>query len=307
MEYIYPILIFIAMGILFGVLLVIVSKVFAVKVDERAAEITEKLPGANCGACGYAGCADYADAIVNKGAPMNACVPGGAGAASAIGEIMGVSVTAAERVVPVLHCNGTCDATARKFRFDGVQTCTAAKRFYGGTGVCTYGCLGMGDCVSVCENDVISIQNGIATFCTEKCVGCNKCAKVCPNGLIELRPEKKKVDVRCSSRNMGKVAMQSCKNSCIGCKKCEKVCKFDAIIVENAYPVIDYDKCKSCGLCAKECPRGCIENLRKPKVVAPKPEAKPAAKPAAKPVEAPAKPVEQPAEKPAAPAEKPAE
>lgn len=144
MEYIYPILIFIAMGILFGVLLVIVSKVFAVKVDERAAEITEKLPGANCGACGYAGCADYADAIVNKGAPMNACVPGGAGAASAIGEIMGVSVTAAERVVPVLHCNGTCDATARKFRFDGVQTCTAAKRFYGGTGVCTYGCLGMG-------------------------------------------------------------------------------------------------------------------------------------------------------------------
>ena len=62
MEYIYPILIFIAMGILFGVLLVIVSKVFAVKVDERAAEITEKLPGANCGACGYAGCADYADA-----------------------------------------------------------------------------------------------------------------------------------------------------------------------------------------------------------------------------------------------------
>ena len=207
----------------------------------------------------------------------------------------------------MLHCNGTCDATARKFRFDGVQTCAAAKRFYGGTGVCTYGCLGMGDCVSVCENDVISIQNGIATFCTEKCVGCNKCAKVCPNGLIELRPEKKKVDVRCSSRNMGKVAMQSCKNSCIGCKKCEKVCKFDAIIVENAYPVIDYDKCKSCGLCAKECPRGCIENLRKPRVVAPKPEAKPVAKPAAKPAEAPAKPVEQPAEKPAAPAEKPAE
>ena len=122
------------------------------------------------------------------------------------------------------------------------------------------------------KNDVISIKDGIATFCTEKCVACNKCAKVCPNGLIELRSEKKKVDVRCSSRNMGKVAMQSCQNSCIGCKKCEKVCKFEAIIVENAYPVIDYDKCKSCGLCAKECPRGCIENLRKPKVVAPKPE-----------------------------------
>ena len=272
MEFVYPILIFVVMGIVFGVLLVVSSKVFAVETDERAVKITEALPGANCGACGYAGCADYADAIVNKGAPMNACLPGGANAAAAIGGIMGVSVSASERMIPVLHCNGNCDATNRKFTFDGVQSCTAAKRFYGGTGVCAYGCLGLGDCVSVCENDVISIKNGIATFCTEKCVSCNKCAKVCPNGLIELRPEKKKVDVRCSSRNTGKTAMQSCKNSCIGCKKCEKVCKFEAIIVENAYPVIDYDKCKSCGLCAKECPRGCIENLRKPKVVAPKPE-----------------------------------
>ena len=190
MEFVYPILIFVVMGIVFGVLLVVISKVFAVETDERAVKITEALPGANCGACGYAGCADYADAIVNKGAPMNACLPGGANAAAAIGGIMGVSVSASERMIPVLHCNGNCDATNRKFTFDGVQSCTAAKRFYGGTGVCAYGCLGLGDCVSVCENDVISIKNGIATFCTEKCVSCNKCAKVCPNGLIELRPEK---------------------------------------------------------------------------------------------------------------------
>lgn len=258
-------------GLILGAALVTASKKFYVETDDRVTKVRECLRGANCGACGYAGCADYADAIVNKGAPMNACLPGGTKSAAAIGEIMGVSVSASERMVPVLHCNGTCEATKRKFTFDGVQSCTAAKRFYGGTGVCAYGCLGLGDCVSVCENDVISIKDGIAAFCTEKCVSCNKCAKVCPNGLIELRPEKKKVDVRCSSRNMGKVAMQSCQNSCIGCKKCEKVCKFDAIIVENAYPVIDYDKCKSCGLCAKECPRGCIENLRKPKVTAPKP------------------------------------
>ena len=100
MEYILPIGIFIVFGIVFGVLLTVISKVFAVKVDERAQKITETLPGANCGACGYAGCADYADAIVNKGAPMNACLPGGAAAASKIGEIMGVAVTAAERKIP---------------------------------------------------------------------------------------------------------------------------------------------------------------------------------------------------------------
>ncbi|MFR4418709.1 MAG: (Fe-S)-binding protein [Ruminococcus sp.] len=58
MEYILPIGIFIVFGIVFGVLLTVISKVFAVKVDERAQKITETLPGANCGACGYAGCAD---------------------------------------------------------------------------------------------------------------------------------------------------------------------------------------------------------------------------------------------------------
>mgnify|MGYP001240311612 CR=1 FL=1 len=124
MEFVYPILIFVVMGIVFGVLLVVISKVFAVETDERA----EALPGANCGACGYAGCADYADAIVNKGAPMNACLPGGANAAAAIGGIMGVSVSASERMIPVLHCNGNCDATNRKFTFDGVQSCKAVLR-----------------------------------------------------------------------------------------------------------------------------------------------------------------------------------
>ena len=47
MEFVYPILIFVVMGIVFGVLLVVISKVFAVETDERAVKITEALPGAN--------------------------------------------------------------------------------------------------------------------------------------------------------------------------------------------------------------------------------------------------------------------
>lgn len=266
MEYLYPILIFLAMGILFGVLLVVISRVFAVEIDARASAIAEALPGANCGACGYAGCSDYADAIVHKGAPMQACLPGGAKAAEAIGKIMGVAVTAAEKKVPVLHCNGTCHATQRKFSYaGGVQTCTALKQFYGGNGTCPDGCLGLGDCVSACEYHAITLKDGIPTFCSENCVSCGRCAKVCPNGLIELRPEKSRVDVRCSTRARGKEAMQICQNACIGCKKCEKVCHFDAIHIIDNRPVLDYAKCKSCGLCAKECPRGCIEVLHKPK------------------------------------------
>lgn len=261
-SYIYPILIFIVMGLVFGVLLTVLSKVFAVKTDPRTEQITEALPGANCGGCGFAGCADYADAIVNKGAPMNLCAPGGSGAASSIGKIMGADVSSSDKKIPVIHCNGTCEASPKAFNFEGVQTCASAKRFYGGTSLCMHGCIGLGDCAAVCPKGCISIKNGIAAVCTEECISCGKCAKTCPNGLIELRSVKKKVDVLCSSKDMGAAAVKACKNSCIACGKCVKACKLSAIEIKDFHAVIDYDKCVGCGLCAKECPRGCIVNLR---------------------------------------------
>ncbi len=261
-AYIFPIIIFVVLGVVFGVLLTVISKVFAVEVDERTEKITEALPGANCGACGFAGCADYADAIVTKGVPMNSCLPGGETAAKAIGEIMGAEVVVSEKKVPVIHCSGDCEAMQQKFNFDGVQTCTSAKRFYGGTGACMHGCLGFGDCAAVCDNGCITIKNGLAAVCTEECISCGKCAKVCPNGLIELVSVKKKVHVVCSSKDAGVTAVKACKKSCIGCGKCVKICKFGAIVIKDAHAVIDYSKCVSCGLCAKECPRECIVNLR---------------------------------------------
>ena len=145
-----------------------------------------------------------------------------------------------------------------------------------------HGCLGLGDCAAACEKDCIRIQDGLAVICTEECISCGKCAKACPNGLITLRSEKKKVDVLCSSKDMGKTAMQACQHACIGCKKCEKICKFDAIHVIDNHAVIDYDKCRSCGLCVKECPKQCIVKQvgKRPAVVKPKTDAEPA-KPAA--------------------------
>ena len=43
-------------GICVGAGLVFTSKKFAVEVDEREVAVREKLPGNNCGACGFAGC-----------------------------------------------------------------------------------------------------------------------------------------------------------------------------------------------------------------------------------------------------------
>lgn len=113
---------------------------------------------------------------------MNACLPGRCSSGWQHWENYGVAVSAAERKIPVVHCNGTCTATKPKFVFDGVQTCAAAKRFYGGTGSCMHGCLGLGDCAAVCEKDCIRVQDGLAVICTEACISCGKCAKACPTG-----------------------------------------------------------------------------------------------------------------------------
>lgn len=262
-TYILPILIFAVLGLLAGVLLTVASKVFEVKVDERIEKISEVLPQANCGACGFAGCGDYATAIVEQGAATNLCKPGGMATAAQVSGIMG---TEAEEMVPevaVLHCNGDCNATQKKFDFNGVPSCQAAKRFYGGTGACSFGCLGYGDCVHVCDNDAISIKEGIAHIEAARCGACGKCVKVCPQHLISIRPVTKHIDVRCSSGENGKLTKLHCKNGCIGCKICEKKCISGAITVTDFHASIDYAKCTGCGVCYEACPVGAITNCEK--------------------------------------------
>lgn len=254
MTYLIPTLILGGCGLIAGILLTVAAKVFYVKVDERIEKIGSSLPQANCGACGYAGCSDYADAIVNNGAPTNLCRPGGAEAASAIAEILG---TAAADVIPmtaIIHCNGDCNATKLQFDFDGIQSCKAVKRFYGGNGMCKYGCIGLGDCVAVCEHDAIKIVNGVAKVIPALCGACGQCAAVCPNQLISIKPKSSNIDVLCSSAANGKATKLACSNGCIGCKICEKKCQNEAIRVENFHAKIDYEKCTNCGICKTSCP-----------------------------------------------------
>ncbi|MBQ8961043.1 MAG: RnfABCDGE type electron transport complex subunit B [Ruminococcus sp.] len=260
MTYLIPALILGVSGLAAAILLTAASKVFYVEVDERVDKISQSLPQGNCGACGYAGCADYADAIVNSGAPTNLCRPGGADAAQKIAQVLG---TAAAEVIPmaaVVRCSGDCNATQKAFEFDGVQSCKAAKRFYSGTGSCKYGCLGFGDCMAVCEHDAIRIENGLARIIPNRCGACGQCAAECPNGLISIRPLAKHIDVFCSSKDNGKITKLSCKNGCIGCRICEKKCPSGAIHVNDLHASIDYEKCTNCGECMKACPAKVIHS-----------------------------------------------
>lgn len=260
MTYLIPALILGGCGILAGVLLTAAAKVFHVEVDERIERISGSLPQANCGACGFAGCSDYADAIINKDAPTNLCRPGGAEAAAKIAEILGTAAADVERMTAIVHCSGSCGATKKQFEFDGVQSCKAVKRFYGGDGMCKYGCIGLGDCAAVCEHDAIAVSDGTAKVDPLKCGACGQCAAVCPSGIISIKPLAKRIDVLCSSADNGKQTKLRCSNGCIGCRICEKKCPAGAIKVENFHASIDYDLCTGCGACMESCPAKVIHS-----------------------------------------------
>lgn len=73
----WAVLVLAGLGVLFGLGLAVASKVFHVEVDTRVEDITNMLPNANCGACGYPGCAGFAEAIVGEVAEsLSQCKPG---------------------------------------------------------------------------------------------------------------------------------------------------------------------------------------------------------------------------------------
>ena len=261
MNILYAVLILGGLALVFGIILAVAAKVFEVKVDERLPQIQECLAGANCGGCGYPGCAGCAEAILAGKAPVNACAPAGAEAAAKIAAIMGMEAPSGEKMVAHVICNGG-EAAVKKYEYRGVQDCLGALKVGAGPLECAYGCLGLGSCVKACKFDAIHInERGVAEVDPEKCTNCGACRVACPRKIIKEVPASRKVHVQCANKDKGAVAMKVCKSSCIGCGMCAKNCKFDAIHVVDGVAVIDYDKCKGCKICTKVCPRDAISPI----------------------------------------------
>ena len=241
-------------ALLVAIGLVFTGKKFAVAVDERVVAIREKLPGNNCGACGYAGCDALAAAISAGDAPVNACPVGGAPVAEEIGNIMGTTAGAMERKTAFVACKGTCDVTKNQGNYIGIQDCRAAVLSGMNVTDCNYGCLGFGSCAEVCPEQAISVQNGVAVVNRSRCVSCGLCVKACPRGLISLIPESKVVRVQCSNKDKGPQVKKVCSAGCIGCGICAKQCESEAIEFSGTLARVNPEKCTLCGKCAAKCP-----------------------------------------------------
>ncbi len=247
------------LGLVVANFLSVAGKAFFVPVDEKEAAVMEALPGANCGACGYSGCGACAASIAKGEAPVTACVVGQQPVADEIGKIMGVAAEVGERKVAFVHCLGNCDKTTKSYDYHGPMKCSNVMMAPGGgPKSCSHGCVGLGECVAVCQYGALSIVNGVAKVDKEKCVDCRACMKICPKGLISEVPYAAESRIGCSNPDKGKPVMSNCQIGCISCQKCKKNCPNDAIVMENGYPVIDYEKCTNCGVCREGCPRKCI-------------------------------------------------
>lgn len=258
-----------------AVILYFIAQKFKVYEDPRIDEIQNILPAANCGGCGFAGCRNFAEALVKADTfeGLN-CPVGGSEVMELSAKILGKEAPLVDPLVAVLLCNGTPEQRPRTSKFDGAVDCRISHNLYIGETDCSYGCMGHGDCVRACSFGAMYMDEitELPVIIDDKCVACGACVKACPRNLIELRKKAKKdrkIYVACSNCDKGGPARRACKVACIGCGKCFKVCAFDAITINNNLAYIDAKKCTFCRKCVTECPTNSIIELnfppRKPK------------------------------------------
>ncbi|MFZ6037813.1 MAG: Fe-S cluster domain-containing protein [Bacteroidota bacterium] len=257
-------------GAVSSAILYVISQRFKTIEDPRIEQVLEALPAANCGGCGFPGCNGFASAIV-KSDTMDGfyCPVGGQTTMDNIARILGRTADVSTKKIAVVRCNGTCEHRPRTNIYDGASNCAIAAALYGGDTGCSFGCLGLGDCVDSCLFDAIHInpETMLPEVVEDKCTACGACVKACPKNLIELRkqgPKSRRIYVSCMNKDKGGIARKSCEVACIGCSKCQQVCPFDAITIENNLAYIIDDKCRLCRKCVPVCPTNSILELNFP-------------------------------------------
>jgi len=232
----------VVLGGAFAVVLLIASERLKVQQDPTVARILEVLPGLDCGACGYAGCRQYAKAVAENPELIGQCAPGGQETTEAVAGILNLQVSASGPASrPVVHCRAHTGDKTYYADYAGIRSCIAAD-LMPNFQACAFGCLGFGDCVSACRFDALQIIDGLATVDYDRCTGCGRCVEACPRGLIEMVGfvQADMLVVACSSRENAKATRQMCKVGCIGCGLCEK--QSDVFSISRNLARVDYER-----------------------------------------------------------------
>lgn len=267
MIVLYSVLTLGILGLISGCMLSYAAKKFHVPVDPRVEELAGVLPGANCGACGYASCVELAKAILKGEAAANGCIAGGSDVAEEVAKVLGKppEETVFIKKTAVVQCRGGKAQAREKFKYTGIENCSAAMLIAGGHKACIYGCLGLGDCAKICPFDAIKMgPDGIPVIDDEKCTACGKCVEVCPRNIIALIPKDQAVFIACVSKDKAKRVKEVCSVGCITCGICVSpdVSSSDVITMRENIPEIHWrpgqDLRKLLENAVKKCPNKCF-------------------------------------------------
>jgi len=247
-------------GTFFATIIALARKKLYVWEDPRIDEVTGFLPGANCGACGQAGCRAFAESLVLGTAAPAGCTVASPDVRTDIAEILGVDVGSATTRVARLLCSGGCDVAPRQAEYLGLSTCRAAAAVAGGGKACAWGCLGLADCRDVCDFDAIYMNDvDLPVVIPEKCTACGDCVEACPKDLFTLMPIEQKLLVQCKNLLEGEEATNACAVACNACGRCVADGAPGLIEIVNGLAVIDYTKNAVAAPDAiKRCPTGAI-------------------------------------------------
>ena len=235
-------LLMLGLGTGFAIVLLIASIKLKVEVDPKIVQVHEVLPNIDCGACGFAGCASYAKAVVDNPRLLGKCAPGGPSVSNKIAGILNLHISGGGKPRrPVVHCRSHTENKEFYATYSGIESCTAVNA-QPNVQQCSFGCLGYGDCVVACKFDALDIVDGLAVVNYDNCTGCGACVKACPRGLIEMVPfgHENMMIVACRSIENGKTTRQMCSVGCIGCGLCAK--QTDLFRIENNLATIDFDR-----------------------------------------------------------------
>jgi len=249
-----------SLGIILALILSLANKRLYVYEDPRIDEVEELLPHANCGACGTPGCRPFAEALVAREVDPGLCTVNAPDMNVIIADFLGVDVNQQEKQVARLACAGGSHVAHTRANYEGLKTCRAAALVSGGGKGCTWACLGLEDCGTVCDFDAISFNKfSLPVVDADLCTACGDCVAECPKNLFSLQPISNKLWVACSNKDNMDESEAHCHVACNACNRCVSDAPEGLITIQNNLATIDYSKN---GLASKiaieRCPTGAI-------------------------------------------------
>lgn len=256
-------------GLVFGTLIALATSRLRVWEDPRVDLVTGMLPGANCGACGYAGCRAFAEATISGEAAPAKCTVMGAEDRDDVAAFLGIDAGEAEKRVARLLCAGGRDVAPRKARYVGLESCAAAVATGGGGKGCVWGCVGFADCAVACDFAAIRMSSDdLPVVDPDLCTACGDCVDACPLGLFTIMPEDHHLIVQCRNLLSGEAATDVCAVACNACGRCVQDAAPGLIELRAGLAVIDYAKIELENPAATDrCPTGAIAWVVGPQLI----------------------------------------